>query len=448
MKRVAILLSVLIAVAPCLAQSQTTSSSGQNENKKRAGLPGTAQTTPANNQSARASVKIAEGERIILRNRFGPIVVTGGKGDTVEATATLTQHGTGAYKFQVVTSRPAKDKIMITTDVTTASQAKAEQKEKGMLPGQSSGTGGPSPQPPPKPQPAQSPSTLPQPRPGAGGGSNTTRVSRAARPDRTPPLESLRGVGEIKLEVKLPHDARIELVDSRRYAIVTSGTPSYLTNTRNNVTVTNIDTPVSIVSSGEVQVTKVGAVEVKTRAGNIQVRDVAGLVTVSTVMGAIQVQGTDGDVRAVSVSGPISIECARGRIEASTTNGTITLSGIGGDVDASTTGGGITFTGAIRDDGRYRLRSMSGQVRMLIQREPPGFLASLSSYKGQMVVGFQLKTELSASTATSDLPATQGQPVRRLMGRFNDGGARITLDSFSATVELGRASSEAWKKCK
>jgi DUF4097 and DUF4098 domain-containing protein YvlB len=246
----------------------------------------------------------------------------------------------------------------------------------------------------------------------------------------------------------LPRNAHIDLIDSRRYAVFTSSsTPTYLTNTRNDVSVTNIDTPVSIISSGEVLVAKVGAVEVKTRAGNVQVKDIAGPVSITTVTGAVIVRDANGDVRAVSISGPISIECARGRKEATTTNGIITLTGIGGDLDATTTGGTISFTGAIRDGGRYRLKSMSGLVRMLIQKEPPGFLSSLSSYKGQIQQDFEMKTELSANTATSDLPSTQGQPVRRMMGRYGDGNARITLDSFSGTVQLGRAPSQVWKKC-
>jgi hypothetical protein len=104
--------------------------------------------------------------------------------------------------------------------------------------------------------------------------------------------------------------------------------------------------------------------------------------------------------------------------------------------------------GEIRADGRYRLKSMSGIVRMFIQKEPPGFLSSLSSYKGQIIVDFEMETELSANTATSDLPSTQGQPVRRLVGRYGEGGARITLDSFSGTVQLGRAPSAEIKKCR
>jgi hypothetical protein len=254
-------------------------------------------------------------------------------------------------------------------------------------------------------------------------------------------------VGELRLEVKLPRNAHIDLIDSRRYAVTVSGTPSYLTNTRNDVSVANMETPISIISSGDIQASRVGGLEARTRASNVFVNNVNGPVNVSTVTGAVLIKDADSDVRAVSISGPISIECAKGRAEATTTNGVITLTSIGGDLDATTTGGTIVFTGAIREGGRYRLKSMSGIVRMFIQKEPPGFLASLSSYKGQILLDFEMETELSANTATSDLPSTQGQPVRRMVGRYGDGGARITLDSFSGSVQLGRAPAEALKKC-
>jgi hypothetical protein len=278
-----------------------------------------------------------------------------------------------------------------------------------------------------------------------------TRPAATPRPEvrEVTSQDSLRGVGDLRLEVRLPRNAHIDLIDSRRFAVISaSGTPSYLTNTRNDVSVTNIDTPVSIVSSGDVQATRVGGIEAKTRASNVFVREISGPVNITTVTGSVVVREAQGDVRAVSISGPISIECARGRAEAGTTNGSITLTAIGGDLEAITTGGTISFTGAIREGGRYRLKSISGIVRMFIQREPPGFLASLSSYKGQILLDFELKSELSASTATPDLPATQGQPVRRMTGRFGEGDTRITLDSFSGAVQLARAPSEVWKRCR
>ena len=341
---------------------------------------------------------------------------------------------------------------MLAATVVTGPQAQARVEGKGVGKGVGTGQGaaaqGSGQKQPPQPSQTQ-PKQPTQPQAGAQGGRSTAQSSRTPRPSRPPlPLrDSLRGVGEIRLEVRLPRNTHIELIDSRRYAIITSGTPAYLTNTRNNVMVTNVDTPISIISSGDVQVSNVGGVEAKTRAGNVSVREIAGPVSITTVTGAIAVKDVDGDVRAVSISGPISIECARGRSEAGTTGGIITLTGIGGDVEAATTGGNITFTSAIRASGRYRLRSISGQVRMFIQRDAPGFIASAASYKGQILVDFPLKMELSANTATSDLPSTQGQPVRRMTGRYNEGDTRITLDSFSGTVQLASATSEALKKC-
>jgi hypothetical protein len=458
MKRVAIVLSMLIVIAPCRVLGQGAGSDKQDAGRKRA--ESITQTSTLDGQPPKVSLKIAEGEKLILRNRFGPIVVIGVGGETMDATATVIKQGTGDFKLHLVATRPTQDRVMITTAVTSASQPQRKGEAMGVATGKSSQTSStPKPAPPPAQteKPAKPPKPLQtQPVPPAEPAPPPASVPRArpAKPvkPRTvppppPPLESLRGVGEIRLEVKLPKNACIELIDSRRYAIVTSGNPTYLTNSRNDVMVTNVGTPVAIVSSGDVEAANIAALEVRTRAGNVVARNVEGPVTIITATGAVLVKDAGGDVRAVSISGPISIECAKGRIEAGTTNGTITLTGIQGDLEAATTGGAITFTGAIRDGGRYRLRSISGQVRMLIQKDPPGFQASVSSYKGMISVEFPLKLELSANTATSDLPSTEGQPVRRMVGRYGEADARITLDSFSGAVQLGRAPAEVFKKC-
>jgi hypothetical protein len=389
-----------------------------------------------------------------LRNRFGPIIVTGIGGDTLEATVTEIKKGAGEYKFRVVASRSGKDRITVTTSVSTTGQSLSEKEDKikGGAQGTGVGAAGQQTPKPPKPTPSSQPAQQREPKSGAqgavgGGPAPTPRPPRQERTD-SPPLESLRVVGELRLDVKLPRNAHIDLIDSRRYAVTAQGNPSYLTNTRNDVYIANIETPISVISSGDVTASKVGGLEAKTRASKVYVNDIAGPVSISTVTGTIVVKDADGDVRAVSISGTISIECAKGRTEASTATGTIMMVGIGGDVDVTSTGGTISFTGAIRDGGRYRMKSMTGSVVMLIQKEPPGFLASLSSYKGQILDGFGLKAEPSASTSTSDLPVALNQTGRRVVGRYGQGDARITLDSFSGTVQLARAQSEAWKKCR
>ncbi|MCA1557661.1 MAG: hypothetical protein LC731_03870, partial [Acidobacteria bacterium] len=129
MKRVAILLSVLMTLAPCVrAQGQTSVASGQDASKKRTTT--TTQTQSVSDQPKQASVKLEEGDRITLRNRFGPIIVTGVGGDTLEATATEIRKGTGEYKFHLVSSRSGRDRIMVTTAVMTPRQALSEKESK------------------------------------------------------------------------------------------------------------------------------------------------------------------------------------------------------------------------------------------------------------------------------------------------------------------------------
>lgn len=456
MRRVAILLSILLSLAPCFATfAQSAASSGQDSDKKSSQ---TNTTAVAVNQPARTSIKLEGGERIILRNRFGPIVVTGvDGGDTIEATATIINPGTGEFKYRLVASRTPQKIIAILTSAArpeqeqaakneTKENVKEKTEERTQIYTQA-------PQARPVQQPTPRPTAQPpQPQQPPTGAQVKIKPKPRVRPMPVAPPEpdplNLRGVGEMRLEVRLPRNAKIELIDSRRYAKVINGVPTYLTPARGDITVTNIDTPIVVTSSGNVQTYKVGAIEISTHAGNVNARDIAGRVNISTVTGTIVIKDAQGDVRAISISGPISIECARSRAEASNTNGAITLSDIGGDVDAATTGGSISFIGAIRDGGRYRLRSMAGGIRMLIQKEPPGFMANLSSYQGQVIVDFPLKSELAANTVAGDLPQSRTQPARRVTGQYGDGDARIILDSFNGTVQLGRAPAESFIKCR
>jgi hypothetical protein len=239
---------------------------------------------------------------------------------------------------------------------------------------------------------------------------------------------------EVNLEVKIPRSAEIELIKVFR----------------SNVEVTGIETPLII--SGDkslIKLSKVGAVEVKTRSGDVEIENAGGLVDVVTASGAITVRNAGSDVRALSISGDVDIECARGRVDVSTTDGPIQLNGVGGDVDATTTNSQVRFTGAIREDGRYHLKSMSGYVEMTIQPNPPGFTAALSSYKGMVSTGFffLLKQKQPAQPDHSD--ASIPPPFsRRLTGRYGNGRAQLTLDSFDGVVLLNKGLPGAVKDCK
>ncbi|MCA1642888.1 MAG: DUF4097 domain-containing protein [Acidobacteria bacterium] len=204
--------------------------------------------------------------------------------------------------------------------------------------------------------------------------------------------------------------------------------------------VSGIDGPVSIMSgSSDINVSRVGSLEVRARGGEVNVEDVGGLVYVVSTSSEINVKRSSGDVRVTTINGNIDIQCVKGRVDAGTSRGKITLTNVGGDVEATTTDSDINFTGAIAQNGRYRLKSMEGHVRMSIPDGSPGFTANLMSYNSDAVSDFAVR----AST-----PRPDSQAMRRVEVRQGDGQAQITLDSFSQTVRLSKLAPGAAPACR
>jgi hypothetical protein len=253
-----------------------------------------------------------------------------------------------------------------------------------------------------------------------------TLITPPANPGSTTiePPGTVRGSKEIYFEVRLPRYAEIETV--RVF--------------RSDVEIKDIETSVKVIGDkSAIRLARVGAAEVKTNSGVVEIEGVAGLVDVITKSGAIKVSNAASDVRAVSISGGVEVLCAAGRVDISNADGPITLAGIKGDVDATTINRDVRLVGAIRENGRYRLKSMSGAVEMLIPAGSPGFTAALSSYRSNVATDFALKVK--DQTEESSIK-------RRLIGRHGNGQAQISLDSFDGAVRLGKATADAMRVCK
>jgi Putative adhesin len=230
---------------------------------------------------------------------------------------------------------------------------------------------------------------------------------------------------EIFLEVKVPRYAEIEMITVNRSEVLVSG----------------VETAITVSGArSAIKLRRVGAAEVKTSSGDVEVEDANGLVDVITTSGAIVVKNARSDVRALSLNGRIEIQCARGRVDVSNMDGPITLSGVIGDASVTATNSDVRFSGAIRAEGRYYLKSMSGTVEMEAPPNSPGFTASLSSYRGGIETDFSLKTN---KAKTSNSPVN-----RRLIGRHGNGQAQITLDSFDGKVRLSKMDAGALKDCR
>jgi hypothetical protein len=230
--------------------------------------------------------------------------------------------------------------------------------------------------------------------------------------------------GEIFFEVRVPRYALLECIKVFR----------------SEVLVYDVDNPVVV--DGQRSIIRIGRVrsaEVHTSTGNIEVESVAGRVDVVTTSGAIRVNQVLGDVRALSVSGRIEIQCVRGKVDASNTDAPIILNGVAGDVTASATYSNLLVRGPLRSGGTYSLKSLSGSVQLELPPSTKGFTALLSSYTGAVESAFALKRVEGAAPGTSS---------KRLIGRYGDGQAQITLDSFDGTVRLVKGAANLGINCK
>jgi hypothetical protein len=442
-----------------------------------------------NNQAGRVQIKLERGSRVAIGNRYGRITIAGWDGDTVEATATSER---GAEAVQVeLTADPAAARSLLTLNVPGRPGQRAPFPYVYANP-----TVGLSPRiytipnlhPPDNPNPAPTPRVYPAPQ-AQEGGTPPAASAQPAKPTRTkqqrnddpdndnnsnviilpmpeilempdmveapgatvvtpaPPRQpsaaakgGARGTGSgagggfgtgtgagatggagggISLHVRMPRYALLDTIEVR------SG----------DLHISDIDGPVSISggSSGNITVNRVGALEVRARSGNIHVDGVEGLVYIVATSGKIVVRRAASDVRATSINGDIHIQCVKGSVDASNARGGIVLNSVEGDVEASTTDADIHFTGAIRRQGRYRLKSMEGRVIMAIPESSPGFTAILASYNKDVVTNFPVSTDVLAGGGT--------RVNRRVVVKQGDGSAQITLDSFGQPVYLTKLAS-------
>ena len=295
----------------------------------------------------------------------------------------------------------------------------------------------------------------------------SVRIIEAASPTGALLITPETKSGKVHLEVKLPRHAGVELVSSSGDVEATdlSG-PLAVDSGSGSVNVNRVDSLEVRARSGDLVVNNVGGratlaigsgdilarrikgdLTAKVRSGDVRVEDLGGMLNIALTSGELSAQNVGGDVRVVSINGDITVECVKGRVDANTTSGSIILTGIDGDVAANTTSKDIIWTGTLRPGGRYHMKSLSGEVRMVIPADAPSFTATLASYSGEIETDFPLKLET---------PFQRGSVGRRIIGRYSAGRdigraderAQITLESFSKAVVLSRAAKVAAKNCR
>ncbi|MEU9509825.1 DUF4097 family beta strand repeat-containing protein [Micromonospora sp. NPDC048170] len=116
--------------------------------------------------------------------------------------------------------------------------------------------------------------------------------------------------------------------------------------------------------SGDVDLSKVGPVEMLLGSGNIRVAGSSGPVRAQTGSGNIQVTGAGGPVRAEAGSGNVEVDEVAATVTLRTSSGDITGRRLGGGVDAEAGSGDVTVD--LATPASARVRAASGNVELVV----------------------------------------------------------------------------------
>ncbi len=194
--------------------------------------------------------------------------------------------------------------------------------------------------------------------------------------------------------------------------------------------------------SGDINAEKIGgALKAGTVSGEVTLMDIVGTLIASSISGDVTVEkagkGADckstsgevelknivGDVDLNSVSGDILVQDIRGSIDAETVSGDIDLMNVADaqEVKVKVLSGEIVYNGDIKSNGRYYLRSHSGEVTLLIP-ESAAFDIMAKSFSGSINTEFDI--------------TVSGKFGKEIKGSVNGGGAEVNIKTFSGTIDL------------
>ena len=183
-------------------------------------------------------------------------------------------------------------------------------------------------------------------------------------------------------------------------------------------------------SSGDIRISgSKGEVEARTQRGDIAVVDATGRVEISALSGDIETSAIAGDLQINVLSGDVRIRQVTGDVDVKTVSGEVDLrESRSRYVRVGSTNGDINFDGTIDPNGRYELKTHSGDVDLALPANV-GAQLTLSTYSGSVESDFLLTLEPGQQGA----PGSRGKSFRFTLGR---GDARITAETFSGDITI------------
>lgn len=190
----------------------------------------------------------------------------------------------------------------------------------------------------------------------------------------------------------------------------------------------------------------------KSLSGNLKATDIKGDLNLETLSGNVTISGAGRIASAKSMSGDVSISDTQveGGIGANSMSGNVTMrngrarrldiGSVSGNIivqdvecesaDLHSFSGNVEYSGAFAKNGRYVMKSHSGNVRLALAGR----------------TGFEIEATTFSGALRSDLPIEGQDPQpasdrarrRSLRGVFGDGSAIVEITTFSGSVVISR----------
>jgi DUF4097 and DUF4098 domain-containing protein YvlB len=188
--------------------------------------------------------------------------------------------------------------------------------------------------------------------------------------------------------------------------------------------------------SGDVRVSNLnGDLRAETISGDLVATSVRRIRQAKTISGDVEISGTDtDDVAAATISGTLVAKGIKARsVDLQSVSGDLRISDVESDrTFVKSISGSIDFSGQLARNGRYEFQSHSGDVRVA-PTGSSGFSIEASTFSGDLRSDFPLTLQGNPPNR----PFVNRGPNRRpLRGTFGDGGAVLSLQSFSGSITV------------
>ncbi len=190
-------------------------------------------------------------------------------------------------------------------------------------------------------------------------------------------------------------------------------------------------TPADLETDYQISVPPETELSIHDDSGKVNVKGVLGDMTYETVSADVSLNQVTGYITVHTVGGSFTCNECSGGIEANSISGAINVIGSeSSNVQARSSTGNILLDSDLLPNGLYQLRDYSGQVDVFFSPSD-SFDVTAISLHGKVVNQANLKQQ---SQPQRYLPPY----ARSLFGVYNQGHARLVINSFSGTIQIRR----------